>query len=277
MQTKSFIYNNLTVSYIDNENESDLTLLFIHGNSLYSELFKQQVTDLAFSQFRVIAPDFPGHGRSDRSQNPEVDYSVLRYIDMLKQLMLELKLKNIVLVGHSLGGHIAIHLLSELKKAQVGVCGIVIMGTPPLTLPPRMEQAFLPNPAMALVFKPNLSDDEIFEVANAFIPQNSAFFEDVKKSIASTDPMVRPSIGMSIATDIKESEVDKLKSYEIPMAVIQGENDSVVNVNYINSLGLRLWEDKIHTINSGHIPFLEQPSQFNTILQRFIHSIVLGI
>jgi pimeloyl-ACP methyl ester carboxylesterase len=273
MQTKSFLYNNLTVSYIDNGNESDLTLLFIHGNSLRSELFKQQVTGLAFNQFRVIAPDFPGHGRSGRSQNPEVDYSVLGYIDMLKQLVLELKLKNIVLVGHSLGGHIAIHLQSELKKAQVKVCGIAIMGTPPLTLPPKMEQAFLPNPAMALVFKPNLSDDEIFEVANAFIHHDSAFSEDVKKTIASADPMVRPSIGMSIATQIQESEVDILNNSEIPIAVIHGENDSLVNANYINSLGLRLWQDKIHTINAGHIPFLEQPSQFNSILQRFIQSI----
>jgi len=274
MNTKNLIINKLNISFFDNKIDANTTLLFIHGNSLNAGLFQHQLNDPALNQYRIVAADLPGHGASDKSINPDQDYSVLSFISILKGLVNELGLKNIVLVGHSLGGHIAIHLLPLLQEAGLNVKGIVIMGTPPLTIPPKMEQAFLPNPAIGLGFKPDLTTDELQMLTSAFISLNNPFFNQVKESIQDTDPMVRPSIGKSISTEINKSEVEILQNSGVHLAVLHGANDSLINCEYIRGQGLNLWGNQVHTIEqAGHIPFLEQPEQFNSILQKFLNSI----
>ncbi|MFO8020829.1 MAG: alpha/beta hydrolase [Perlabentimonas sp.] len=274
MNTKTLTFNKLNISFFDNKKDADTTILFIHGNSLSASLFQHQLNDPALNQYRIVAADLPGHGASAKSDNPDQDYGVLSFIDMLRSLVMELNLNNIVLVGHSLGGHIAIHLLPLLQESGVNVKGIVIMGTPPLTIPPKMEQAFLPNPAIGLAFKPDLASDELQLLTSAFISLNNPYFNQVKDTIKDTDPLVRPSIGRSISTEIKQSEVDLLLNSGVPLAVLHGENDSLINREYIQEQGLNLWGNQVHTIEqAGHIPFLEQPEQFRTILQDFLNSI----
>ena len=50
------------------------------------------------------------------------------------------------LIGWSLGGHIALEALTIMDDLR----GVAVFGTPPVGIPPRMEDAFHPEPAMAL-------------------------------------------------------------------------------------------------------------------------------
>lgn len=273
MEPKFLTLNNFEIAYFDNEKQANTTLLFIHGNSLNIQLFRNQLNNPALNKYRIVAPDLPGHGASAKSDNPEKDYGILNFIDILQQLVKELNLKNIVLVGHSLGGHIAIHLMSALQKSKIAVKGIAIMGTPPLTLPPVMDQAFLPNPAMGLAFKGELSNDEMEMLTSAFVHRETAF-EMVKNSIKTADPLVRPMIGQSIATQLAEDESLILKNADVPLAVLHGKKDELVNVQYISELGLQLWENNIHYIaDAGHCTFLENPAGFNAKLADFCREI----
>ncbi len=83
------------------------TVLFIHGNSASGGAFERQMTDQNFAQ-RMIAIDLPGHGQSENAQNPEKTYSFGGYGNTLIEFLDSLKLSNVVIVGWSLGGHIAI-------------------------------------------------------------------------------------------------------------------------------------------------------------------------
>ncbi|MFO7865170.1 MAG: alpha/beta hydrolase [Salinivirgaceae bacterium] len=271
METKTITINGLEIHYSDNENTSKRSLLFIHGNSLSGGLFHAQFNDAELNQYRLVAPDLPGHGASAKSENPEKDYGVLSFIDMLQQLVKELSLKHIVLVGHSLGGHIAIHLMKALQNNGVIIDGIALMGTPPLTMPPRMDQAFFANPAMGLAFKGELSDDEITMLASAFTHQKDAL-DSVKQQIQQSDPMVRPMIGQSIATQLTEDEVEILKSTKAPIAVLHGRKDELVNDSYIKNQRIEIWENKIHYIpDAGHCAFLENPGELNAKLVEFVN------
>lgn len=262
------VTGNLELFYFDNEKEGPV-LLLIHGNSLNSELFYRQFEDKDLEKYRIIAPDLPGHGRSERSKNPEKDYSVSNYIHVLRDLVVKLGIDELAIFGHSLGGHIAIHVADELKTVKILALGI--LGTPPLTLPPKVEEAFLPEPAMEFSFKAELSDAEANQLAKAFIDKDHNDFHLLKKSILSCDPLVRPFIGKSIATDLNTDESEVLRNAEFPVAIFHGENDPLVNKDYIYKMEYPLWRDQVHLIeNAGHSAFLENQNRFNLLLNDFL-------
>lgn len=261
----------MKIAYFDNEKKSNISLFFIHGNSLNASLFQNQLSNPALNQYRVVAPDLPGHGDSANSENPQRDYGINKIITILQELIQELNLNNIVLVGHSLGGHLAIHLLPALLKTGLQIKGLALIGTPPLTLPPALEKAFLPNPAMGLAFKSDLSGDEIQMLSNAFINEKIPQFEQVESAIRNADPLARVYIGQSIATEIKESEVGILNKTDIPLAVFHGKDDALVNPDYIKEQKFDLWNEDIQIIEqAGHLPFVEQPKVFNAQLYQFL-------
>jgi len=124
MKEKQIKLNHVTLFYRDNES-SGLPVIFIHGNSLHDGLFYKQFE--ALSPYRIIAPDLPGHGQSAFSNDPAQDYGVGSYIRLLAEFIQSFKLGQCILFGHSLGGHLAIHLAGQLRN----IAGLAIMGTPP--------------------------------------------------------------------------------------------------------------------------------------------------
>ena len=96
------------IRYIDSG--SGTPLVFIHGfgSSIFSW---RKNLDVISKHHRVCAPDLPGFGYSDKPL--EADYSIDAYADFIIQFMDRLQIEQAVLVGHSLGGGIA--LLACLK------------------------------------------------------------------------------------------------------------------------------------------------------------------
>ncbi len=266
MKEKKITIKNLELFYVDNEMEG-LPIVMIHGNSMNSKMFHQQFHSTALSHYRLLALDFPGHGKSQRSSTPENDYAVSGFIQIIIEFIKTLGLQKVVLFGHSLGGHIAIHILQQLNNVK----GVIILGTPPLTMPPNLESAFLPNPSLMHAFKPDLNKTEIHQLASAFIPENHDGFKLVQSSITNCDPLVRPFIGKSIRAEITEDESTILKKGKAPVAILHGENETLVNAEYIKNLNLPLWEDQIITLeNSTHCAFIENPEQCNQVILRFM-------
>src|SRR6056297_2734848 len=75
MKKKSIQIQGLKIACYDNENKKR-PLVFIHGNSLSSDTFSNQLSDeYLSSNFRLIAPDIPGHGDSEWAKEPEQVYS----------------------------------------------------------------------------------------------------------------------------------------------------------------------------------------------------------
>ena len=81
-------------------------LLFVHGVAGSAVTWKAVMQVLA-SRYTVIAPDLPGHGDSDK---PRVDYSLGAYANVLRDLMIALRIERATIVGHSLGGGVAMQL-----------------------------------------------------------------------------------------------------------------------------------------------------------------------
>ena len=81
-------------------------LLLIHGIGDNSMAWQPVHSKLA-RRFTVIAPDLLGHGQSDK---PRADYSVAAYANGMRDLLSVLEVDQVTVVGHSLGGGVAMQL-----------------------------------------------------------------------------------------------------------------------------------------------------------------------
>jgi len=120
---------------------SGTPLIFIHGfgASIYS--WRKNLGPLS-KHYRVCAPDLPGFGYSDKPL--EADYSIDAYADFIVQFMDKLQINKAVLVGHSLGGGIA--LLTGLKyPSRVDSLILLDAEAYPITPPLMLRVAELPG------------------------------------------------------------------------------------------------------------------------------------
>jgi pimeloyl-ACP methyl ester carboxylesterase len=97
------IKNNILISYFD-EGKGDNVLLFIHGLGSYAPAWIKNIPVLK-NHFRCIAIDLPGYGKSAAGVYPG---TMSFYSEVINNFLIELGLKKITIVGHSMGGFLAV-------------------------------------------------------------------------------------------------------------------------------------------------------------------------
>lgn len=249
--------------------ESQKTILFLHGNSLSSDTFINQFSDKTLDGFKLIAPDFPGHGSSQRSTQPEEDYSVFGFRDVIIELVQELSLSNFIIAGHSLGGHVAIECLPYVENCK----GLMSWGTPPISLPLNIDEIFYPHPDIPLFYKEQLSGYEISRLG--MLVSGGVQQEMIHSVLTSTDPMFRTHLAQSLSRGELSDEIKILNSGEVPVAILHGGNDPCVKQDYLENLKLKnLYKQKVITIEkSGHSSQIECSLEFNHMLVEFANSV----
>src|SRR5215218_4837228 len=90
-------------------------ILLIHGIGDNSTTWSSVQSTLA-QRFTVIAPDLLGHGKSDK---PRGDYSVAAYANGMRDLLGVLDIERVTLVGHSLGGGVAMQFAYQYPARGV--------------------------------------------------------------------------------------------------------------------------------------------------------------
>jgi pimeloyl-ACP methyl ester carboxylesterase len=97
---KFFQFQNLNLSYLDTETNSDEIMLITHANGYSAECYSYLIEALR-DKYRVIALDFAGHGQSEAYYD-FTNWDFLR--DQILSLIEHENLKNIISIGHSMGG-----------------------------------------------------------------------------------------------------------------------------------------------------------------------------
>jgi len=94
--------NGCDVAYID-EGKGNRVLFFIHGLATYALSWKKNIEYLK-DHYRCIAIDLPGNGASSHGDYP---YGVSFFADVVYEIIQKLNLKNVSIVGHSMGSQVA--------------------------------------------------------------------------------------------------------------------------------------------------------------------------
>jgi len=262
------------IAYYESSGEGQ-TIFLVHGNSSSGRAYLNQLQGELGEKYHIIAMDLPGHGLSDVATDSKVTYSLPGYGAAVVEVAKALDASDAIFVGWSLGGHILLEAADQLTEAP----GIVIFGTPPIAdNSPDLKNAFLPHPALSLGFTPELSEEDMLAYVTSFFRPDMAnipqlFLED----IALTDGQARANLGASITPDGYQDEIKVVGNLTIPLMIIHGEEEQLVNADYIAGLDMpTLWHGEIQFIaDAGHAPHWEAPEKFNSLLTNFLTDITI--
>jgi pimeloyl-ACP methyl ester carboxylesterase len=157
----------------------------------------------------------------------------------------------------------------DLPKAH----GFLVFGAPPLISADSMGEAFLPNPAMKFAFRQSLDRGEASAYLAAFFRPGfadvSPFFLD---DILRTDGRARSGLAAHAANGRYRDEVAVVRDLKVPLAVLHGADEQIVNGRYFTSLAMpTLWRGAVQKIaGAGHTPQWETPEAFDALLEAFI-------
>jgi pimeloyl-ACP methyl ester carboxylesterase len=125
MDNRSITVNDFKIHTIVAGQEQHPPVLLLHGYPTSNQLWRHIIPTLA-ERFHVIAPDLPGHGRSDKPTDVEYDRDL--FVGILEGLVDALGLHQFHLVGHDLGGMVALAFAARFPER---LSRLVIMDTAP--------------------------------------------------------------------------------------------------------------------------------------------------
>jgi abhydrolase domain-containing protein 6 len=258
-RTSTFRIDDLEVLYIDTDPEGGKPpLVFVHGYGGCGYEIRWIAPALS-RRFRLIAPDLPGMGFSDR---PERFDSIEIFVRTVAALMERLELPRITLVGHSLGGAVAATFADRypdrlddlvliapygLEGEQGGILRYLGGITPLVSLAFSLVNRRLYRTLLELsVFHDAASIPDDLETYLA----ESLLSEDGGKTLA------------AITTGLMNSTVieDILPRIERFVLLIWGEDDRVLQYEWAERFQSLLPLSKLVPIpDCGHMPHVEHP------------------
>lgn len=225
------------------------TLVFLHGWGIDSTLWFKIASALINKNYSLYFIDLPGFGKS---QTPPESYNLDCYKDIIIKFIRSLDLKNVVIVGHSFGGSVAIkvaidnpHYLEKL--VLVNAAGV--RHTPTL----KSIKSIFVN-VVRPFFSPSFMQ-----------PIRTKFYQMIGSEYLSI-----PSMSKVFAKVVSENLMPLLSKINIPTLIISGRNDKVTPVSHAKEMDRKIKGSKLVVLSSGHFSFLDQPDEFVKLLTKFI-------
>jgi pimeloyl-ACP methyl ester carboxylesterase len=241
-----------------------LPILMLHGTGSCRAVFGKQLDSAPALQHRLIAVDLPGHGESEDAADPAT-YSLRGMTRTVTELVEELELDRFMILGWSLGGHIAIEMIEHRRLA-----GLMLCGAPPMahgTL--AMLRAFRPSWDMPLASKEEYTDRDVARFFALCYGRGAT--PELLDAIRRADGRVRAATVRSMMRGECLDQKRAVETARVPVALVNGRDEPFVRLSYLDTLaGPSLWHGVPLVIeDAGHAPFWDQPGEFNQLLGAF--------
>lgn len=254
-------------------------LLLLHGLGCDHTTWEPVIRKLA-KKYTVIAPDLLGHGQSAK---PRADYSVGGYANGMRDLLTVLNIDKVTVVGHSLGGGVAMQFAYQFPERTERMVLVAPGGLGP-EVTPMIRAVGLPGfkAAMAVLTLPGIRHvgvagmralaksgmtathdlDEVAEIYESFKdPRARAAIAHVVRAVVDTRGQIVTMVDRAYLTQA------------MPMLVVWGTNDMVIPVKHAETVATIAPGAHVEVLgNSGHFPHKDHPERFAKILHDFIRS-----
>ncbi|MFK5957662.1 MAG: alpha/beta hydrolase [Lutibacter sp.] len=228
-------------------------IIVLHGLMGTLSNFDGVFNHFSKNGYKVIIPELPIYSL------PLLKTNVKNISKFLKEFMIFKKIDKAILLGNSLGGHIALYFTKLNLK---NVTGLVLTGSSGLyeksmgdTYPKRGNYEYIKEKTKEVFYNPDVASKEMVDEVFSSVNDRSR----VIKTLAIAKSAIRHNMGKD------------LPEMNTPTCLIWGKNDLVtppeVAVDFEKLLpdANLFWVDKC-----GHAPMMEHPDEFNRILENWL-------
>jgi pimeloyl-ACP methyl ester carboxylesterase len=242
--------------YISPKIPTNPTLIFVHGAGGDKSQWDFQKKYFIEKQFGIIVLSLPGHGSSSDSEL----ISIEAYTKSLHALLVTLNFKKGILIGHSMGGAIALQMI--LHYTDLAIENLVLIGSgAKLGVAPiffdTLEKDFKNALKLMEIYAYHEKTDRELKLQNGKVALKNGANIFIKDFQACDDFDVR----------------SRLNEITIPTLIICGKDDKLTPVKHSNFLHENISNSNISIIpESSHFVFQEKSVEVNQLIEQWISS-----
>ncbi|WP_353092704.1 alpha/beta hydrolase [Tissierella praeacuta] len=244
----------LNLNYIVEGEGKDVLVLHGWGANIDTVL---PIVNILKEKFRVHALDLPGFGKS---QEPNEPIDSFKYAEIVKKYMDNMKLKNVILIGHSFGGKLSIILGNRYPEM---IEKIVLVNSAGL-IPKRGIKYY--TKVYSFKFMKFLYKSFFFWL------KNEEMMERFYKRFGSTD--YKDSSGVMrkiLVIVVNENLLPLLSKIEAPTLLIWGDKDTATPLYMGKIMEKEIRDSGLVVLeNTGHFSYLDDYQRFTIILRNFL-------
>ena len=262
------------VAYVD-EGHGEV-LLLLHGMAGSSQTWRSVIRPLS-RHYRVVAPDLPGHGQSAK---PRSDYSLGAFAVLLRDLLDELGVTRATIIGHSLGGGIAMQFVYQHPDyAQ----RLILIGSGGLGPDVGLTLRMLSAPGAEFIM-PIIAPQKVLAVGERMwswlrnVGIESPRGEEIWRSYSSlSDAPTRQAFLRTLRSvvDYRGQAVSALsrltEKTDVPVMAIWGDRDAIIPVEHAYAAQRARPDIRLEVLPGvGHFPQAERPAEVVELIEDFI-------
>ena len=245
-------------------------VVLIHGLSASTFSFRHTIPELA-RYYRVVALDLKGAGYSDRPA--EGDYSLGTQASLVERAMTRLGIERAAVVGHSLGGAVAMRLALQFPGRVTRLVLVDSAADGELRRSARLLsllRPFVPIAALFTLHRPGFRRLSIRSVVHDPGHVTPAVVEGYFRPTRMKGHL--RSLGALLA-DCRRDEPLRPEAIRQPTLILWGEHDRWLPLARGEDLAARIPGARLKVVPSaGHLPLEEQPAYCNTALVAFLRA-----
>ncbi len=234
-------------------------VVHVHGYCQSSEYWRPTVERLAESGVHALAPDLPGFGASASVSGL---FTMEGYADALATFIRSRNLAPIILVGGSMGGVVAQHLV--LRHPTL-ISRLLLVATGAYTADPTGAL----SKADALASSP-WSIETVSPIVEGFFYRRPPDQEIIRLREIALQAAQAAAVDAA-RSNATSRTLDRLSSVAVPALIVQGRHDRARTPEHGAEMRDRIPGARLEIIeDAGHTPHLEQPDAFNAVALPFL-------
>jgi pimeloyl-ACP methyl ester carboxylesterase len=237
------------------------TLVFIHGWSADSNYWREQVARFK-QRHAVVTVDLAGHGGTDGNRSA---WTIAQFGQDVATALSAVAGERVILVGHAMGGPVALEAARKLGSRVVGIIGVETfnsVGSPALSKP-QVDALLKPFEADFI------GETRRFVTEHLFAPGSN---RDLANKVAYDMSLSPPRVAIpSLRAVLEYDFTEPLRQLDVPIVAIDSDLGEPVNETRIRKVLPKFHATIIPGV--GHFPMMEDPARFNAALETEIQAL----
>jgi sigma-B regulation protein RsbQ len=243
-----------------------ISLVFVHGSFTDKTHWASQVDHFA-AKYQVVTIDLAAHGESGRNRD---DWSLIAFGKDVNAVIQALDLKQVILIGHSMGGNVAVEAAVAHPQPIVGIIGVDTFKNAATPLPAEYDEKvaeLLDN----LHKNFSMTSEEYVDLALVTSETPDAVKEVIRKAYRDAYPKMGVPVIMEVFQAYKrEKELFAALQWKLYLVNVDYTPTNEAALQQFAPVGYEL----VNMHGTSHYPMLEKPEEFNRVLDQVIDRIV---